>query len=74
MNVELMQQSRRRRHRSDRGSAWQRGRYLEPHLETRSRVHGRDHQRAAGGGGDMQVKPESSLLAQGQHNDTGTKE
>ena len=74
MNVELMQQSRRRRHRSDRGSAWQRGRYLEPHLETRSRVHGRDHQRAIGGGGDIQVKPESSLQAQREHNDTGTKE
>ncbi len=73
MNVELMQQSRRRRHRSDRGSAWQRGRYLEPH-ETRSRVHGRDHHRAAGGAGDIQVTPENSLLAQAQHNDTGTKE
>ena len=48
MNVEMMQQSRRRRRQSDRGSAWQPGRYLDPHLEARSRVHGRVDHRAAG--------------------------
>jgi len=47
MNVELMQQSRRRRQRSNRGSAWQPGRYLDPHREARPLVHGRDHHRAA---------------------------
>ena len=31
MNVELMQQSRRRRQRSGRGSAWQAGRYRDRH-------------------------------------------
>jgi hypothetical protein len=40
MNVELMQQSRNRRHRSGRGSAWQPGPYRDPHLDARSRVHG----------------------------------
>ncbi|MCW2564157.1 MAG: hypothetical protein JWQ31_2717 [Mycobacterium sp.] len=38
MNVEMMQQSRRRRHRSGRGSAWQ-GPYRDPHLDAGSRVH-----------------------------------
>jgi hypothetical protein len=40
MNVEMMQQSRRRRHRSGRGSAWQPRPYRDPHLDARSRVHG----------------------------------
>ena len=48
MNVELMQQSRRRRHRSGRGSAWQPGLHRDPHLDAGSRVHGRVHHRAAG--------------------------
>ena len=39
MNVEMMQQSRRRRHRSGRGSAWQPGPYRDPHLDAGSRVH-----------------------------------
>ena len=36
MNVELMQQSRRRRQQSGRGTAWQPGRYRDPHLNARS--------------------------------------
>jgi hypothetical protein len=39
MNVEMMQQSRRRRHRSGRGSAWQPRPYRDPHLDAGSRVH-----------------------------------
>jgi hypothetical protein len=54
MNVELMQQSRRRRRMSGRGTAWQPGRYLDPHLEARSRVH----HRAAGEAGGKGVEPE----------------
>jgi hypothetical protein len=39
MNVELMQQCRRRRHQSGRGSAWLPGRYRNSHLDNR-RNHG----------------------------------
>ena len=39
MNVEMMQQSRRRRHRSGRGSAWQPRPYRDLHLDAGSRVH-----------------------------------
>ncbi len=73
MNLELMQQSRRRRHRSDRGSAWQPGRYLDPHFEASSRVHGRFQHRAAGEADGTRVEPESSLLAKVSHHDTGKK-
>ena len=55
MNVEMMQQSRRRRHRSGRGSAWQPGRYRVPHPEARSRVHGRGHHQAADEADGIQV-------------------
>lgn len=47
MNVELMQQSRRRRQRSIRGSAWQPGRYPSSNLDAGSRVHERADHRAA---------------------------
>ena len=57
MNVELMQQSRRRRHRSGHGSAWQSGRYL-PYREAGSRDYGRDHHRAADEADDVRVEPE----------------
>jgi hypothetical protein len=59
MNVELMQESRRRRHRSGRGSAWQSGRYRDSHLEASSRVRGRTHLRAADADG-ITVEPQSS--------------
>ena len=71
MNVELMQQSRRRRRRSDRGSAWQPGRYLNPHLEARSRVHGHFHHRAAGEADGIRVEPEA---ASWRRYDTATQE
>jgi hypothetical protein len=45
MNVELMQQSRRRRHQSGRGTAWQPGRYRYSHHDAESRVHGRVHRK-----------------------------
>lgn len=49
MNVELMQQSRRRRHRSGRGSAWQRGPYRDPHLDEGSRGDGTATQEGSDG-------------------------
>lgn len=58
MNVELMQQCRRRRHRSGRGSAWQPGRYLDPYREARSRVHGRDLHRTADEADGVRLEPE----------------
>ena len=58
MNVDLRRQSRRRRHRSGRGSAWQSGRYLDPYREAGSRDYGRDHHRAADGADDVRVEPE----------------
>lgn len=73
MNLELMQQSRRRRHRSDRGTAWQLGRYLDPHLEARSRVHGRFENRAADEADGTRVEPENSPLAKVSRSDTGKK-
>jgi hypothetical protein len=63
MNVELMQQSRRRRHRSDRGSAWQAGRYLDPHREARSRVHGLDQRRAADDSDGIRMESEQPAPA-----------
>jgi hypothetical protein len=38
MNVEMMQESRKRRHRSGRGSAWQAGRYRHPRPEATPRA------------------------------------
>ena len=56
MNVELMQQSRRRRQRSGRGSAWQAGRYRDSYREAASRVHRRPIGEADG----RQLKPETA--------------
>ncbi len=52
MNVDLMQQCRRRRHRSARGSAWRPGPYLDPHRE------GRDHHRTADGADGIRLESE----------------
>jgi hypothetical protein len=71
MNVELMQESRRRRHRSGRGSAWQSGRYRDSHLEASSRVRGRTHLRVAGDADGMTVEPQSPCEPE---HDTTTQE
>lgn len=71
MNVELMEQCRRRRHRSGRGSAWQPGRYRDPHLDATSRVRGGVHHRAAGEADGIRVEP---VAACWRKHDTATQE
>lgn len=58
MNVELMQQSRRRRQRSVRGSAWQAGRYRAPYPEAAWHLHRHVDHRAVGEADGRQVEPE----------------
>ena len=62
MNVELMQQSRRRRQRSGRGSAWQAGRYRDRHREATSLVDGRHHAHAADESDGTQMELEAAGL------------
>ncbi len=73
MNVELMQQSRRRRHRSGRGSAWQSGRYLIPTAKQDRAITGaiiiEPLMRPTAYGWNL-----SGLLAKVRHHNIGKKE